>query len=143
MSFAPSGSLATAAETLVVDASVAVKAALTDGFDALGGRRLLAPTLLWSEASSALAHLRWRGEISTDEAQAALARLVEAAIEPRESRLLVIRAAAIARRHGWARTYDAEYVALAELERVPLVTVDARLRRSVAGRIDVRGPEEL
>lgn len=143
MSFARSGSLATVTETLVVDASVAVKAALTDGFGELGGRRLLAPTLLWSEASSALTHLGWRGEISADEAQAALARLVDAAIEPRESRLVVIRAAAIARRHGWARTYDAEYVALAEMEGVPLVTLDARLRRSMAGRIDVLGPDEL
>jgi len=37
----------------------------------------------------------------------------------------------------------AEYVALAEIAHAPVVTVEARLRRSLAGTIDVRGPEEI
>jgi hypothetical protein len=35
----------------------------------------------------------------------------------------------LAEEFGWAKTYDAEYVALAKLNNCRLVTVDGRLRR--------------
>ncbi len=90
-----------------------------------------------------MAQLRWRSEITADEAQAALGRLIEMAVEPHESRQLIRRAEEIAHERGWAKTYDAEYVALAEVARAPLVTVDARLHRALVGTIDVRGPADL
>jgi predicted nucleic acid-binding protein len=44
---------------------------------------------------------------------------------------------------GWAKTYDANYVALARLRDCRLVTLDARLRRGT-GRLGlVVGPTEL
>jgi predicted nucleic acid-binding protein len=43
----------------------------------------------------------------------------------------------------WARTHDAEYVALASLLRCRLVTVDARLRRGADRLGFVVGPTEL
>lgn len=44
---------------------------------------------------------------------------------------------------GWAKTYDAEYLALASLLGCRVVTLDARLRRG-AGRLGyVIGPGEL
>ena len=44
---------------------------------------------------------------------------------------------------GWAKTYDAEYVALARLLNCRLITLDARLRRT-AGRVAlVIAPSEL
>lgn len=49
---------------LVVDASVAFNAcAAHDGFDELGGKRLLAPPLMWSEARSALHLAAWQAGI--------------------------------------------------------------------------------
>ncbi len=44
---------------------------------------------------------------------------------------------------GMARTYDAEYVALARLLRCRLVTTDARLQRVAAALVDVVGPTDL
>lgn len=41
----------------------------------------------------------------------------------------VRQASGIATSLGWAQTHDAEYVAVAQRERCPLVTRDARLRR--------------
>ena len=39
----------------------------------------------------------------------------------------------IADRLGWASTYDAEYIALTQLQADAFVTLDAKLRRSVEG----------
>jgi predicted nucleic acid-binding protein len=44
---------------------------------------------------------------------------------------------------GWAKTYDAEYLALASLLDCRLVTVDGRLRRGADRLGFVFGPTEL
>jgi predicted nucleic acid-binding protein len=49
----------------------------------------------------------------------------------------------VANELGWAKTYDAEYVALARLLKCRLVTLDARLRRGAAPLGFVVGPEEV
>lgn len=42
------------------------------------------------------------------------------------------RAWQLAEQHGWGRTYDAEYVALAQILDCRVVTIDARLRHGAA-----------
>jgi predicted nucleic acid-binding protein len=125
------------ADDLVIDASAAVKAALTDGFDLLRNRRLHAPRLLISEAAAALRQLEWRAEISREECDAGLERLRHGSIELHDSPSLVVSALTIARELGWAKTYDAEYIALAVDLNADLLTLDARLARAVDGRVDV------
>jgi len=49
----------------------------------------------------------------------------------------------IAESLGWAKTYDAEYVALAWLLEIPLVTLDARLSRGAARLAKVVSPADL
>ncbi|TMM12296.1 MAG: type II toxin-antitoxin system VapC family toxin [Actinobacteria bacterium] len=44
---------------------------------------------------------------------------------------------------GWAKTYDAEYLALASLLRCQLVTIDARLHRGAARLGLVVAPTDL
>jgi predicted nucleic acid-binding protein len=133
-----------AAEALVVDASVVIRAALVDGgFTSLSGRGLHAPTLLWSEVASGLTQLAWRADISPDEASAALDRLIAAPLHAHPSADLVHAAVNIARTLGWAKTYDAEYVALAQSLDAPLLTIDARLRRAVARSVAVIEPADL
>jgi predicted nucleic acid-binding protein len=52
---------------LVVDASVVVTACLGEaGLETIAREDLVAPHLMWSEASSVLHELRWRKEISDE-----------------------------------------------------------------------------
>jgi predicted nucleic acid-binding protein len=116
---------------LVIDASVAVAACYgADGFEEFGAEQLVAPPLMWSEARSALHELLWRSEISQDDALASRSRLERSPVEQRRPRALGENAWRIADELGWAKTYDAEYVALAQMLGCRLVTLDARLRRS-------------
>jgi predicted nucleic acid-binding protein len=144
MSFERSGSRASGAKALVVDASVAIKASLVEhGFDVLRSRRLAAPSLMWSEAAAGLRQLEWRGEISLDEARRALDRLLALTVESHPSAHLVREAGTIARQLGWAKTYDAEYVALARHLDTALVTLDARLRRGATNVVPILGPTDI
>jgi predicted nucleic acid-binding protein len=60
-----------------------------------------------------------------------------------DERSLHERAWTIADELGWAKTYDAEYVALAQILGIPLLTVDGRLARSVEHLVSVVGPADL
>lgn len=129
---------------LVVDASVAFHACVTEGgFDELGGERLVAPPLMWSEARSALHLAAWQGRIAGDDADATRARLETCPVGRRQPRNLGPEAWRVADELGWARTYDAEYVALARLLGCRLVTLDARLRRGAQRLGFVVAPLEL
>src|SRR5450759_5993590 len=117
------GRRAPLADVLVVDAAVVVTACLSEiGLKALGREELVAPHLMWSEASSVLHELRWRKEISGDLAEIALARLAAAKVNPRRPKGLIEEAWRIADRLGWAKTYDAEYLALARILKCRLLT---------------------
>ncbi len=116
---------------LVLDASVAVAASqFPDGFSQFGDERLVAPPLMWSEARSALHEALWRGELAVDEARSTLYRLEGAPVSSSRPAKLGEEAWRVADAFGWAKTYDAEYIALAQLLRCKLVTADARLQRA-------------
>ena len=103
----------------------------------------MAPYLMWSEASSVLHELRWRKEISSELAATAVRRLSQADISPRRPKGLTDEAWRIADRLGWAKTYDAEYLALAWLLRCQLLTTDAKLKNAGTRVVGVIGPTEL
>ena len=70
------GAIPPAALTLVVDASVALPACLSEaGFALLPDAELVAPERMWSEARSTLHELVWRGEVTPTDGEAALAAL--------------------------------------------------------------------
>ncbi len=115
---------------LVVDASAAVPACgSASGFDAFKSDELVAPPLMWSEARSVLHEMRWRRTITAEDAEAARSRLEKAPVKVRAPRNLGVTAWQLAEQMGWAKTYDAEYVALGQLLDCRVVTDDARLRR--------------
>ena len=129
---------------LVIDASVALSAALTrDGFERLTEHQLVAPPLLWSEVVSTLREHVWRQDISGQQAARSLDAFLAAPIRRRGPRRLVREAWWVAEELGWAKTYDAEYVALARLEGCRLLTRDERLRRGAVRLVECIGPTEL
>lgn len=129
---------------LVVDAAVVITACLAEaGFEPLVKEQLVAPHLMWSEASSVLHELKWRKEISSELAAIALERLASADVSPRRPKGLTEEAWRMADQLGWARTYDAEYLALARLLRCQLLTTDSKLKASASRFINVIGPAEL
>lgn len=113
-----------------------------DGFSELPDA-LVAPPLMWSEARSAIHELVWRGAIRPDRGERAHARLAAAPVQRGEHERLGEEAWRVADELGWAKTYDAEYVALALLLGCRVVTIDGRLRRSADRLGVVVGPSEL
>ena len=105
--------------------------------------RLLAPTLLRSQALSALHEAVQRGEIPADEARDRLARVGRLPIRLLGDAVLRRRAWEVADRLGWASTYDAEYVALTQLQADALVTLDAELARRAEGIVTIASVEAL
>jgi predicted nucleic acid-binding protein len=113
---------------LVLDASLVIPdCAAGRGFDYLHDDELVAPPLMWAEARSGLHEAAWREDIDRVAAESAHERLRVAPVEAREPRQLGIEAWRIADELGWARTYDAEYVALASILGCRLVTLDGRM----------------
>lgn len=96
---------------------------------------LLAPTLLRSQALSALHEAVHRGELPADAARDLLDRIGRMKIRLLGDAVLRRRAWEVADRLGWATTYDAEYVALTQLQADAFVTMDAELARSVEGLV--------
>ncbi len=113
------------------------------GFGVLGTADLVAPGLLWSEFRSAVQEAAWRGEIASARRDLLLERLASSPISERRHSGHGAETTRIADQLGWAKTYDAEYVALASLLECRLVTLDGRLRRGADRLGLVVTPAEL
>ena len=130
--------------TYVVDANVTVQACIdAGGLGPLSGHDLVAPPMMRSEALSSLHEMRFRGEISRELADRGLAALIEIQIRSEAPADLSDRAWRVADALGWAKTYDAEYIALAQILGCPLVTLDGRLARGAGKAATILGPAEL
>jgi predicted nucleic acid-binding protein len=126
----------------VVDAGTVIHLASED-VDVSDTHELLAPTLLRSQTLSALHEAVQRGEIATDVARELLARIGRMRIRLLGDAVLRRRAWDIADQLGWASTYDAEYVALTQLQADAFVTMDAELARSVEGIVTTASIDAL
>jgi predicted nucleic acid-binding protein len=118
----------------VVDAGAALHLA-SAGVEVPGTHKLLAPTLLRSQTLSALHEAVLRGEIPAEVARDRLARIRRMRIRLLGDSVLQRRAWDLADQLGWASTYNAEYVALTQLQADAFVTMDAKLARSVEGTV--------
>lgn len=126
----------------VVDTSAVLELAST-GTEVAQPNELLAPTLLRSEALSTLHEAVHRGEIPADVARQRLDRVGKMRIRLLGDALLRRRAWELADQLGWASTYQAEYIALTQLQADAFVTLDAELARSVEGIVAIASVDAL
>jgi len=97
--------------------------------------KLLAPTLVRSQALSALYKAARRGEISTTEGLERVTRINSLKVRFLGDKVLQRTAWKVADQLGWETTYDAEYVALTQLQADSFVTSDPHLARAVSGLV--------
>src|ERR671916_115543 len=120
----------------VVDAGAVLHLA-SGGIEVLDEHELLAPTLLRSQVLWALHGGVPRGEIAPDVARDRLTRIGRLPIRLLGDAVLRRRAWDLADQLGWASTYNAEYVALTQLQADAFITLDAELARSVEGVVAI------
>jgi predicted nucleic acid-binding protein len=126
----------------VVDCGVVLRLAAEE-IEVSAEHELLAPTLLRSQTLSALHEAVHGGDLEADVARDRLARIGRIPIRLLGDAVLRRRAWEVADRLGWADTYDAEYVALTQLQADAFVTLDAGLARAVEGVVSVATIEAL
>ena len=126
----------------VVDASAVLHLA-SAGVEFPGAHKLLAPTLLRSQTLSALHEALGRGEIPADVARDRLTRIGRMPIRLLGDAVLRRRAWELADQLGWASTYDAEYIALTQLQADAFVTLDPELAHSVEGIVPTASVDAL
>jgi predicted nucleic acid-binding protein len=126
----------------VVDASAVLRLA-SEGIEVPAKHELLAPTLLRSQTLSALHEAVHRGELEAEVARDRHARIRRMPIRLLGDAVLQRRAWDLADRLGWASTYDAEYVALTQLQADAFVTLNAKLARSVKGIVTTASIDAL
>ena len=105
--------------------------------------KLLAPTLLRSQTLSDLHEAVQRGEIAAEVARDHLARIGRMPIRLLGDAVLRRRAWELADRLGWAQTYNAEYVALTQLQADAFITLDKELARSLKGIVETASLDAL
>lgn len=128
----------------VIDASAALFAlAGPEGTQHLAAHDVHAPPLMWSEVTASLRQRVFRGELTENLAERSLSALRYASIRRVIDHDLYRDAYALASNIGWAKTYDAEYVVLAQRLGCPLLTADGRLARRAKGLVALLTASEL
>jgi predicted nucleic acid-binding protein len=109
------------------------------------GHHMLAPALLRSQMLSLLYQAVHRGEMTKEDAERRLfyARGMRIRIRLLEDHVLQNAAWNVADQLGWADTFDAEYVALTQLEADALITFDRQLADAVKDLVTVAPIEAL
>ena len=120
----------------VVDAGAVLHLA-DRGVNVSSRHKLLAPTLLRSQTLSVLHQAVHDGKLPADVARDRLAHIGRMPIRLLGDAVLRRRAWEIATELGWATTYDAEYIALTQLQADAFITMDAKLARAVKKLVEI------
>jgi predicted nucleic acid-binding protein len=105
--------------------------------------QILAPTLVRSQILSLLYQAVRRGEMTKKDADQQLNYLRGLRIRLLGDRVLQNVAWKVADQLGWVDTFDAEYVALTQLQADALITLDDRLAHAVKGLVVVASIDAL
>jgi predicted nucleic acid-binding protein len=126
----------------VVDAATVIRLA-GEAAEIPRRHQLLAPTLLRSQTLSMLHEAVRRGELEAGAARERLTRINRMPIRYLGDAVLRRRAWELADKLGWDSTFDAEYVALTQLQADAFVTTDADLARKVEGYVEAASIDAL
>jgi predicted nucleic acid-binding protein len=126
----------------VVDSGAVLHLA-DEGIAVRSKHELLAPTLLRSQTLSVMHEAVQRGEIPADVARDHLEYVWAMKIRLLGDAVLRRRAWAVADELGWDSTYNAEYIALTQLQADAFVTLDKELARSVKGIVETASIDAL
>jgi predicted nucleic acid-binding protein len=126
----------------VVDCDTLLRIAAGE-IDVAAGHKLVAPTLVRSQALAALYEAARRGEISTADGLERVTRINSLKVRFLGDKVLQRTAWKVADRLGWETTDDAEFVALTQLQADAFVTANADLARSVSGLVKTAGIDAL
>jgi predicted nucleic acid-binding protein len=126
----------------VVDSSAVLHLASADN-EFPAKHKLLAPTLLRSQTLSDLHEAVQRGEIAAEVARDHLIRIGRMPIRLLGDAVLRRRAWELADQLGWAGTFNAEYVALTQLQADAFITLNKELARSVKGIVETASIDAL
>jgi predicted nucleic acid-binding protein len=107
------------------------------------GHKLVAPTLVRSQALAALYEAARRGEISVAEGMERVTRINSSKVGFLGDKVLQRTAWKVADQLGWETTYDAEFVALTQLQADIFVTADDDLARNVSGLVETAPVDAL
>jgi predicted nucleic acid-binding protein len=119
----------------VVDCETLLRIAAGE-IEVAAGHQLVAPTLVRSQALSALYEAARRGEISDTEGLQRVTRIHSLKVRFLGDKVLQRTAWRVADQLGWETTYDAEFVALTQLQADVFVTSDGELARAVADLVE-------
>jgi predicted nucleic acid-binding protein len=118
----------------VVDCETLLRIA-ADEIEVARTHKLVAPTLVRSQALSALYEAARRGEISGAEGLERVTRINSLKVRFLGDKVLQRRAWKVADELGWETTFEAEFVALTQLQADVFVTSDSDLARAVSGLV--------
>ena len=107
------------------------------------GHQLLAPTLIRSQLLSLLYQAVHRGELTRKDAERRLDYVRGLRMRLLGDRVLQSVAWKVADLLGWSDTYDAEYVALTQLQADAFITLDGQLAHAVKDLVTVAPIEAL
>jgi indolepyruvate ferredoxin oxidoreductase alpha subunit len=126
----------------VVDCATLLRIAAGE-IEVAAGHQLVAPTLVRSQALSALYEAARRGEILAAEGLERVTRINSLKVRFLGDKVLQRTAWRVADQLGWETTYDAEFVALTQLQADVFVTSDGDLARAVSGLVETATVDAL
>jgi predicted nucleic acid-binding protein len=126
----------------VVDCDTLLRIA-TGEIEVAAGHQLVSTTLVRSQTLSALYQAARRGEISAADGLERVTRINSLKVRFLGDKVLQRTAWRIADQVGWETTYDAEFVALTQLQADVFVTSDRELARAVSGLVKTTSIDAL
>ena len=126
----------------VVDCDTLLRIAAGE-VEVAAGHQLVAPTLVRSQALASLYEAARRGEITAAEGMERVTRINSLKVRFLGDKVLQRTAWKVAGQLGWETTYDAEYVALTQLQADAFITSDDDLARAVSSLVKTAPIEAL